>query len=252
MNSALDPIRTDSLKHVFIKKFEGLIFSGHFSIGEKLPSERELARQLCVSRPVVHEGLVNLAAKGLVTMKPRVGAFINDYRREGSLFLLMSLFEYGGGKVSDRLLGDMLDMRMLLEISCAQLAAVRRRDTHLVQLDALLEEESRTSSEDIGKLAAVDFNFHHSIAIASGNMIYPLIMNSLKQFYTNISGQFFADPAVVPVVFGFHEKLVAAFKLKDEKRAEKIMRQLLVHGEKHVKKGAHYGNPGNGHPAVQG
>jgi len=252
MNKSLDPISTDSLKQVFIKKFEGLIFSGHFSIGEKLPPERALAKQLCVSRPVVHEGLVNLAAKGLVTMKPRVGAFINDYRREGSLFLLVSLFEYGGGQVSDRLLGNMLDMRMLLEISCAQLAAVKRRDTHLVQFDTLLEEESQASYADIGKLTTLDFNFHHLIAIASGNMIYPLIMNSLKQFYTNISGQFSADPAVVPVVFGFHENLVAAFKLKDEKQAEKTMRQLLVHGEKHVKKGEHHGNPGNGHPAVQG
>ena len=67
-------------------------------------------------------------------------------------------------------------------------------------------------------------------------MIYPLIMNSLKQFYTNVSRQFFADPAVVPVVFEFHEKMVAAFKIKNEKGAKRIMRQMLVHGEKHVKK----------------
>ena len=53
----LKPIRKDSLKDVFIKRFEDLILSGTFPVGQKLPSERELALQLSVSRPVVHEGL---------------------------------------------------------------------------------------------------------------------------------------------------------------------------------------------------
>jgi fatty acid metabolism transcriptional regulator FadR len=234
MNTLLNPINADSLKQVFIRKFEGLIFSGHFSIGEKLPPERELAKQLCVSRPVVHEGLVNLAAKGLVTMKPRVGTFINDYRKEGSLFLLTSLFEYDDGQVSDQLLGSMLEMRMLLEVESAGLAAINRQDTHLTQFEALLEEEHRVETTDARKLAAVDFNYHHLVAIASGNMIYPLIMNSLKQFYINVSRQFFTNPAVVPIVFEFHEKLVATFKTKNTNRARKIMRELLTHGEEHV------------------
>jgi GntR family transcriptional regulator, transcriptional repressor for pyruvate dehydrogenase complex len=234
MKTSLKPINADSLKQAFIKKFEGLIFSGHFSIGEKLPPERELAKQLCVSRPVVHEGLVNLAAKGLVTMKPRVGTFINDYRKKGSLFLLTSLFKYDDGQVSAQLLGSMLEMRMLLEVESAGLAAVNRRDTHLTQFEILLEEERRVEATDARKLAAVDFNYHHLVAIASGNMIYPLIMNSLKQFYTNVSRQFFESPAVVPVVFEFHEKLVAAFKIKNASGARKIMRELLAHGEEHV------------------
>jgi GntR family transcriptional repressor for pyruvate dehydrogenase complex len=235
MNTKLSPISTDSLKQVFIQKFEGLIFSGHFSIGEKLPPERELAKQLSVSRPVVHEGLVNLAAKGLVTMQPRVGTFINDYRKEGSLFLLTSLFNYSDGRVSDRLLANMLDMRMLIEVESARLAAANRRETHMAQFDAILGEERRTDPADIHELAEVDFRFHHLIAIASGNIIYPLIMNSLKQFYTNVSGQFFADRAVLPVVFDFHKKLVAAFRGHAEKGATETMRQLLAHGERHVK-----------------
>jgi len=63
MQELLKPIRTESLKDVFISRFEELILSGSFPVGQKLPSERELALQLGVSRPVVHEGLVDLAAK---------------------------------------------------------------------------------------------------------------------------------------------------------------------------------------------
>ncbi len=88
------PIKAESLKDIFVSRFEELILSGKLSIGEKLPSERELALQLSVSRPVVHEGLVELASKGLITLKPRVGATVNDYRKEGSPDILFSLFEY--------------------------------------------------------------------------------------------------------------------------------------------------------------
>ena len=62
LEQLLEPIKTDSLKDVFVIRFEELILSGKVKIGQKLPSERELALQLGVSRPVVHEGLVELAS----------------------------------------------------------------------------------------------------------------------------------------------------------------------------------------------
>ncbi|MCK7471367.1 MAG: GntR family transcriptional regulator [Desulfomicrobium escambiense] len=62
-----------------------------------------MALQLGVSRPVVHEGLVDLAAKGLVTMKPRVGTFVNDYRKEGSLSIPNSIINYQQGSLDEDL-----------------------------------------------------------------------------------------------------------------------------------------------------
>ena len=73
MEALLTPIKTESLKDVFVLRFEELILSGKFGIGQKLPSERELALQLGVSRPVVHEGLVELSSRGLVTLTPPRG-----------------------------------------------------------------------------------------------------------------------------------------------------------------------------------
>ena len=97
MEELLRPIRKESLKDVFVARFEKLILSGKLSIGEKLPSERELALRLGVSRPVVHDGLMDLVSKGLVSMKPRVGTVVNDYRKEGSLSMLTSLVNYQNG-----------------------------------------------------------------------------------------------------------------------------------------------------------
>jgi len=231
----IEQIKAESLKEIFIKQFEELILSGYFSIGEKLPSERDLAKKMGVSRPVVHEGLVDLASKGLVSMKPRSGTIVNDYRKEGSLAILTSLFEYNEKKMADRLLDSLLDMRMLFEEENARLAAANHTKEQMEDFKTILKQEKLTNHSDIEGITELDFKFHHLIAMSSGNMIYPLMINSLKTFYTNMSGRFFSVPKVVPVVFNFHKKLVEAFKIKDEALAAAIMKEMLIHGEKHLR-----------------
>lgn len=78
--------------------------------------------------------------------------------------------------------------------------------------------------------AVLDFNFHHLVALASGNHVYPLLINSFKQCYLNLTGQFYADSAVVPVVFGFHKEMVKAFEDKDDVKAVRIAKRMLEHG----------------------
>ncbi|MBU2646346.1 FadR family transcriptional regulator [bacterium] len=232
MQELLKPIRAESLKEVFVTRFEELILSGKLSIGEKLPSERELAFQLGVSRPVVHEGLVELASKGLITMKPRAGAIVNDYRKSGSPDILNSLFNYHQGKLDLKILDSILSMRMLFEVETARLAALNRSEDQVKTFNNLIRRENKVRHTDIQALIEVDFEFHHLITLASDNQIYPLLMNSMKSIYTNLTGQFFADPAVVPRVFTFHREMVDAIGAKDEIVAVRVMKKILKHGEK--------------------
>jgi GntR family transcriptional repressor for pyruvate dehydrogenase complex len=235
MQELLKPIRAESLTDVFIRRFEDLILSGKFPIGQKLPSERELALQLGVSRPVVHEGLVDLAAKGLVSMVPRVGTMVNDYRREGSLSILTSLVNYHQGNLEPGLLVSLLEMRRLFEVETARLAALNRNQEQLDFLYTLLQKENTLNYQEVEAISELDFDFHHLIALASGNHIYPLLLNSFKHCYANLAGQFFSDPTVVPVVFDFHTKMVKAIKDKNEKSATRIMRRMLDHGAENLK-----------------
>ena len=235
MEDTLRPIRKESLKDVFVARFEDLILSGKFPIGQKLPSERELALRLGVSRPVVHDGLMDLVSKGLVSMKPRVGKVVNDYRREGSLSILTSLVNYQEGKLDPRLFESMVEMRLLIEVETARLAALRRTLEHLDALKDLLGEEKEVDSREIERIAEVDFGFHHLIAMATGNFIYPLLLNSFRQIYTSFTKRFFSDPGVVSLVFGFHRELVRAIEDKDEKKAMETMSRLLVHGRDRLK-----------------
>ena len=234
MQDLLQPISTTSLKELFIRQFEELILSGAFPIGQKLPSERELAMRLNVSRPVVHEGLVDLAAKGLITLIPRVGTIVNDYRKEGSLSLLSSLVNYHQGDLEPELLSSLLEMRLLFEVETARRAALHRTQDQLKSFRRLLQQEAATNHRDADGISALDFEFHHLVALASGNHIYPLLLNSFKNCYLNLAGQFFSDATVVPEVFAFHEAMVKAVDEKDENRAAQIMQRMLNHGAEHL------------------
>lgn len=235
MFDALGPIKTESLKEICIRRFEGLILSGAFQAGEKLPPERDLAKRLGVSRPVVHEALVDVAAKGLVTITPRKGCMVNDFRRHGSVSLLISLLEYHDGKLDAKLLDGLLTLRLLMEVENARLAARHRTDEQLSELKYLLNQEAAADRKDIESITALDFEFHLVLAIATDNLLYPLMLNSFKPVYTNLSGQFFEDPDVVTAVFDFHNKIVVAVAKKDEKRAADLMSRMLIHGENRLR-----------------
>ena len=236
MHELLKPLKTESLVDIFIRRFEELILSEKLSIGDKLLSERELAMQLGVSRSVVHEGLIELEARGLVKMRPRAGTTVNDYRRNGSLTLLNSLVEYSNGKLGPDILESMLRMRILFETETASLAAVNRNSDHLGEFKFIIDEEKICKRDDIERISELDFEFHLLTAIASGNLIYPLMLNSFKEVYTNLTREFFAEGAVVEFVFSQHEKFFKAAEKKDGKSAVKIMKEIIAHGETHLKK----------------
>ena len=235
MYELLKPLKTESLVDIFIRRFEELILSGKISIGDKLLSERELAMQLGVSRSVVHEGLIELEARGLVKMKPRVGTIVNDYRRNGSLTLLNSLVEFSSGIPGPDILDSMLKMRILFETETASLAALNRSDEHLNEFQFIIDEEKNINRTDVERISSLDFDFHLLIAISSGNVVYPLMLNSFKEVYTNLTREFFRDSSVIEFVFDQHEKLFRAIEKKDEKGAVKIMKAIIAHGEVHLK-----------------
>lgn len=236
LSQLLEPIKTDSLKDVFVIRFEELILSGKLKIGQKLPSERELALQLGVSRPVVHEGLVELASRCLVSLKPRIGTVVNDYRKEGSITLLSSLIQYQKGKLKPELLDSLLQMRLLMETEFTRFAARNRTDEQIKEFYKVLQKEESVDHKDIQNITDLDFEFHLLIAMASGNAIYPLLLNSFRQVYTNLSSQFFKDSQVVSFVYQYHRELTQAIEVRDEKKAALIMKTLLTHGEKYLRK----------------
>jgi DNA-binding FadR family transcriptional regulator len=236
MINAIPPLKTESLVDLFIKRFEELIISGKISIGQKLPPERELAFQLGVSRPVVHEGLVELEVRGLVKIKPRAGVVVSDFRREGSLALLNSLVSYSGPMLAPDILDSVLKMRVLFETETARLAAMNRSEQNLMEFNELIENEKNTDFSNTSRIVSLDFSFHLLTAVSSGNLVYPLLMNSFRDLYTSLTGKFFQEKSVIEFVFFSHAEFVKALTNRNQSAAVKIMQSIMEHGESNLRR----------------
>ena len=223
-------------KEDFIARFEEQILSGRFAPGDRLPPERELAESLGASRPVVHAALDELAGRGLVHIEARRGVFVADWKREGSIEMLLSLLNYAGDEISPRLFDSMLELRILFETETARLAATRRSPAQLEAIERVVARERLLEYGDPHEVTALDYDFHLSVAIASGNEIYPLLMNSMKRIYERILDRFYTDPTVVPEVFLLHRELAAAIADGREWKAAEVMRSILEFGEKNLRR----------------
>lgn len=233
----IDPIQSVSLKDACVRKIEGLILSGDLAPGERLPSERDLAVRLGVSRPVLHQAIVALDAKGLVRIEPRHGIFVCDFKRDGSMALLMTLMQHEDGVYQPQLLTSLIQARLHIETETARLAAIHRTEADMIEFQSLLTERQNISPNNILALVEYDFNIHQLIAAASGNLMYALILNSLKQVHTNLAGAFyraFADGPVFVELITFHQSLYQAIADKNAEQATQIMAAMLRHGETHL------------------
>ena len=213
------------------------IVRGDVQPGETLPQETVMCHQLGVSRTVVREAVKALAAKGLVAIEPRRGVYINDFRTNGSVAILSSLLAYHQGRLDPALVQSLMDMRQLVETETARLAAVYRTKEHLRQFQELLSLEAGIDPTDAAGLTDLDFSFHLMVALASGNLIYPLIINSFKNVYTSLTGAFFkhfAGSERVVEVLAYHRRLVIAIHKQEATLAAECMHEMLAHGERQL------------------
>ena len=87
------------------------------------------------------------------------------------------------------------------------------------------------------RLTELDFSLHLKVSMASGNLIYPLILNSFKKVYTHFTAAFFqmcASPNVLTEVQGYHAALIEALAAHDADKSAATMEEMLVRGEKQL------------------
>lgn len=170
-----------TVKELFIRRIEDSILSGELSVGERLPSERELAEQMRISKTAVHSGIAEMARKGFLEVVPRKGVFVGDFANKGSLEALVSIMQHNGGQLDRRNVRSMLEMRYAIERVCL-VRILEQRDPavleRLEQIVCMAEQEAGAIPVRCSRLAELYHTFHHLICAASGNTIAPLILNA--------------------------------------------------------------------------
>ena len=136
-----------------------LIRSGEFSAGSRLPPERDLARQLGVSRPSVREGLIALEVEGLVEVRIGSGIYVLDASRNGD-----------GRPEHQALAGpfELLRARWVVEGECAALAARSAKKAQLAAMEESLEMMQKETEVGMPAVNA-DRLFHLRVVEGTGN-----------------------------------------------------------------------------------
>ncbi len=178
---AFKKLTAPSLTDLFVNELERMILSKELEIGEKLPPERKLAEEMKVSLAVINAGITRLTALGFLRVVPRKGVFVADYIRDGNMSTMKEIIEYTGNELDYDVLEPVSRFRRSIELAATKAACHNRTEEALAILEGLVERAEK--KEEISNLPDIGFQFHHEVAVASGNIYYPMIIQSCKPLY---------------------------------------------------------------------
>ncbi|WEH42530.1 FadR family transcriptional regulator [Streptomyces sp. NBC_01218] len=207
---ALTSPRRSALADQVIAQLRNQITSGEWPVGSRIPTEPELVEQLGVARNTVREAVRALAHNGLLDIRQGSGTYV------AATSELAGVMQRRFASADPR---HVAEFRTVLESSAARLAAVRRTDRDLKQLDALMALRARTwAAGDAEAFVAADATLHLAIVAAAHNDvltgIYADLVDVLRDY---LRGD--VDPELRPENLMDHGRLVEAIRAGDARAA---------------------------------
>jgi len=198
-----------------------LIRSGEFRPGSRLPPERDLARQLGVSRPSVREALIALEVEGLVEVRIGSGIYVlgGDQRGDGA-----SEVEAASGPF------ELLRARWVVEGECAALAAKSARKAQIAVIEEALDAMHKDMASGRQPLNA-DRLFHLRIAEATGNGALVHVVRLLWEertgpLYKQLEHHY-DSPQLWQAALAEHRAVLKAIAARDSAAARTAMQRHL-------------------------
>ena len=204
-----------------------LIHAGEFRDGDRLPPERELAKQLGVSRPVVREAMIALEIAGLVDVRGGAGAFVKRARADAGS-LLAATADPGPGPF------DLIAARQLLEGEIAFTAASKVTPANMHSLTAAIDQ-MRSDIEAGRDTRQSDRLFHLRVAELTGNGVLSGLVDGLWAHMLapmfDVLGRHAGLRGEDRMTIADHERIVEALGRRDAEAARAAMRAHLAHVE---------------------
>ncbi|WP_224823863.1 FadR/GntR family transcriptional regulator [Cognatishimia sp. MH4019] len=229
------PVQAERLSSAVVRQIEKLILQGILRPGERLPSERELAEKLGVSRPSLREAVAELQEKGLLASRAGAGIFVADVL--GSAFSegLVRLFA-----AHDEAVFDYISFRRDLEGLAAERACRLGSETDLKVIDTIFRKmEAAHNKRNPAEEASLDADFHMSIIEASHNVIMLHMMRSMFEllregvFYNRTI--MFKQRTTRDLLLDHHRAINAALQARDGAAARAAIEMHLTYVEKDLK-----------------
>ncbi len=216
------PIKSEKIYQQINKQIQDLILSGELKNGDKLPGERQLAETFNVSRTSIRESIRSLEIMGLIESRPGEGNFIKDSDSTIMLEPLSIMFKLNNGTFN-----DILEIRIILEVEAAGLAAQRISSEDLEKLKSLIKELEYSKNEEHS--VEIDKEIHYLIAHATGNFLIITVLDAISSLMTN----FITDARKIIVknineqgrLLKIHKDVVEAICNKDVKETKNAMQR---------------------------
>lgn len=206
--------------HVFARLREEIL-SGAYEPGQRLPPQRALAAEFAVNMASIREALGRLEQLRLVEVRHGDATRVLDWRRSGGLEALVL-----HGSVDETLTHDVFEARRLLLVEAARLAAGRRSPEQAASLLELADAVALAGGDGSALLA--DWAFMATLVEAAGNLIFQLIMNSVRELYLPHADAFAALVSHRDEVAGMYARAAAAVSAADADGAAAAIDELAT------------------------
>ena len=221
-----------SLAHEIVERIRNDIAGGKLAAGARLPTEQEMIAAFGVSRTVVREAVAALRAEGLVATRQGVGAFVAEDSAPRPFRI-----EPGGLASIDEVL-RLMELRTGVESEAAGLAAERATKGDLRALELSLKKiDAALKREDLA--IAEDFDFHRTIALATGNPHFVHFLEFLGRYIIPRQSVRVRSPdplAYLRIIQAEHSEILAAIGSHSVPKAQAAMRRHLTNGRARYEK----------------
>lgn len=198
------------------------IRAANLAPGAKIPSERELGDQFGVSRTVIREAVRHLAAKGVLEVQTGSGVRVANLDHKG-ISESIALYLGQSGPLDA---AKIHEVRETLELKTVQLAAERATDEQLAAIQASCELLA-TVLDDPERASIADVEFHRSIAEATDNPLFLVLVDSLADVMLEIRRATLRDPTRGRSALDEHRLVAEAIARRDPAAALDAMRSHL-------------------------
>jgi GntR family transcriptional repressor for pyruvate dehydrogenase complex len=221
MRDSFAPVLKQSLSDKLAQRIRAMIQKGEYTQGDRLPPIMEMAKRFGVGHPTIREALKKLETMGFVEIRHGSGVYVS--RSEEVLVLASPDY---GGEVTKKLLLDLINTRMPLEVMSVAEAVKHATLDNLVEMKRLLTTAGQSLANDV-VLNEVNMGFHRQIALASGNMVLLQLLDVLHDLFTD-------EQRLILDIFGSRERdhkehlaILEALEQRDEKKGTELMRKHL-------------------------
>jgi GntR family transcriptional repressor for pyruvate dehydrogenase complex len=204
---------------------EERIVSGDWNEGDKLPSERSLAEECGVSRPVIREALRGLVERDLIETLPGRGAYVRASKLSDAARPMNMLLRRHHATPR-----DLVEARKMIECEAAELAARRATSEDLQRMVWALEKFDK--ARDVIEKTRYDVAFHTSIVQAAHNPIIGTMFGSISTLAAEQMIRSLGDPDISRVGLPYHRQVYEAIRDSEPGQAASAVADHLLVAER--------------------